>query len=289
MIIINCDLFQKEIEQNGVKCFRLWKSYSGMALRIGKLFRKILFFQFGNINPELKSLDTDCIVLFDNGIYENSVLRWLANRYKEKRLIFYYWNPVFKSISPDKIPKQFELWSYSPEDCKKYNMRYNSTFYFQSLVKDPIQICRDVFFIGKEKGRSIGLKKIEKILMDLELSSLFYVTANHPRLKQKKYKKHIPYETVLSYVNESRAVLDYYANPYAGLSLRAMESVFYRKKLITNNQTIVKYDFFNQDNVFVLGIDDFANLKNFIKNSYKEIPESIKNQYLFEQWKKRFV
>lgn len=289
MIIVNCDLFQKEIEQSGVKCIRLWNKYSAIALRIGKLFRKIHLFRFGNINPELYSLESECIVLFDNGIYENSVLEWMANRHRDKRLIFYYWNPVFKSISPTKIPQKFELWSYSPEDCKKYNMRYNSTFYFQSLVKSPSQICRDVFFIGKEKGRSADLKKIESEMADLGLSTLFYITANHPRLKQKKYKKHIPYETVLEYVNESSAVLDYYVNPYAGLSLRAMESIFYEKKLITNNKTISKYDFFNRDNIFVLGEDNSENLRNFIKKSFKKIPELIKNGYLFEQWKNNFI
>lgn len=289
MIIVNCDLFKKEIEQNGVRCLSLWKKYSAVALRIGKIFRKVRLFQFGNINPELNALETDCIIIFDNGIYENSVLKWLANRYKDKRLIFYYWNPIFKSIAPTKIPKEFELWSYSPEDCKKYNMRYNSTFYFHSLVKKATRLERDVFFIGKEKGRSNDLKKIENRLINLGLSSLFYITANHPRLRQKKYKKHIPYEKVLDYVNESKIILDYYVDPYAGLSLRALESIFFEKKLITNNQTISEYDFFNQDNIFILGKRDFKELKRFVDSPYIKISESIKSEYAFNEWINRFA
>lgn len=288
MIVVNCDLFKKEIEQNGIKCIRLWKSSSAIALRICKLFRKFHLYKYGNINPELNSLDSDCIVVFDNGIYENSVLKWIANRYYNKRLIFYYWNPVFKSISPLKIPKQFELWSYSPNDCKKYNMKYNSTFYFQDFCKKPVPIKRDVFFIGKNKGRLNKLMEIKKSLSALGISSLFYITANHPRLKQKKYQRPIPYRKVLEYVNESKIILDFYVNSHAGLSLRAMESIFFEKKIITNNETYPNYDFYNKENVFIMGKDKEEDLSKFISSPFVLLDNQIKKQYLFSCWINHF-
>jgi hypothetical protein len=156
------------------------------------------------------------------------------------------------------------------------------------LVKKATRLERDVFFIGKEKGRSNDLKKIENRLINLGLSSLFYITANHPRLRQKKYKKHIPYEKVLDYVNESKAILDYYVDPHAGLSLRAMESIFFEKKLITNNQTISEYDFFNPENIFVLEKRNIGELKNFVDAPYVKISKSKKDKYSFEEWINRF-
>ncbi|WP_295685036.1 hypothetical protein [uncultured Fibrobacter sp.] len=284
MIIINCDLFEKEIVKNGIKCFRIWKKYSAISLRIGKLFRRIGLYKFGNINPDLNYLESDCIIVFDNGIQENSVLEWLANRYINCRLIFYYWNPVFRSISPSKIPKSFELWSYSPDDCKKYNMKYNSTFFFKSFCKPPVQLRRDVFFVGKEKGRLKELLKIKKKITNLGLSSLFYITANHPRLKQKKFMKTIPYDNVLDYVNESRAVLDYYVNPKAGLSLRALEALFLGKKIITNNLTYPSYDFFIKENVFILGKEPERKISDFLSSPYIQLPTEIKERYLFSNW-----
>lgn len=288
MIMINCDLFGEQIEQGGVKHVKLWSKITALSLRLGMFFRKMHVYRFGNINKQLYNLKDDCIVVFDNGIKENSVLKWLAKRYCKSRLIFYYWNPVFTSINPKKIPKEFELWSYSPSDCERYGMRYNSTFYFQSFSMEYAPIKRDVLFVGKNKGRLDGLKKIEKDLEDNQLSSLFYITASHPRLKQKKYKKFIPYSKVLDMVNESAAVLDYYVDPLAGLSLRSMEALFLRKKMITNNQTICNYDFYKSQNIFVMGCRPISELRSFLYQPYAEIEEKIKKNYTFCEWLKRF-
>lgn len=290
MVIINCDLFAKQIEENGVKHFPIWKKGSFAALRYGKFFRKLHLYKAGNINPDLNNLDSeDCIIVFDSGIEENSVLKWFANKYSDKRLIFYYWNPVFTGIKPNKIPSKFELWSYSPSDCKKYGMKYNSTFYFDCFGKTHVDMQRDVFFIGKDKGRGKRLRKIEKFFNLDKLSYLFYLVPTHPRLKSKKSQKpRIPYEKMLDYINESRAVLDYYIDPQAGLSLRTMESIFFEKKLITNNETIVGYDIYNVQNVYTIEDLGKRNLKEFLASPFVSISEEIRNKYLFSNWIKRF-
>lgn len=288
MVIVNCDLFKEQIEQYGIKHMKLWRKVTALSLRLGMLFRKMRIYRFGNINKKLEDINDDCIVVFDNGIKENSVLKWLAKRYCNSRLIFYYWNPVFTSISPKKVPEAFELWSYSPSDCKRYNMKYNPTFYFKSFERMPVPKKRDVVFVGKNKGRFENLKKIENILDDCHLTSLFYITASHPRLKQRKYKKFISYDNVLNMVNESTAILDYYVDPWAGLSLRVMESMFFEKKIITNSKMIKKYDFYRPENIFVLENDNSQDLKEFIKKPFVGVGLDIKKRYLFENWMTRF-
>ena len=289
MIVVNCNLFEKEIEKSGIKHYKLWNKYTALSLRLGKIFRKIKVFSLGNINPCLLNIKDDEIIIFDNGIQENSVLKWFAATFPNKRLIFYYWNPVFKSIHPQKIPQVFEKWSYSPSDCKKYGMKYNSQFYFDSLVNEfTTKIQRDVFFIGVNKGREKKLNEIEKMLNNCNVSSFFYITATHPRLKQKKYKKFIPYESVLEYVKGSKAVLDYYVDPCAGLSLRAMESVFFEKKIITNNKTIIEYDFYCKNNVYLLGETNDCDVNEFLSTPFKRIDNKIKTQYLFRNWIENF-
>lgn len=289
MVVVNCDLFDAYIERCGVKHLKLWNKYSAISLRMGKLFRKLKIYILGNINPLLSSITDDTIVVFDNGISENSILKWIARRHRDKRLIFYYWNPVFKSILPSKIPDSFECWSYSPEDCEKYNMKYNSTFYFEFLYKSHSRIKRDVFFIGKNKGRLNNLMKIKNKLTHLGFSSLFYITANHPRLNQKSFMKNIPYRETLDYVNESKAILDYYVDPQAGLSLRAMESLFFEKKVITNNTTYFNYDFYKKNNIFVIGYDSENDLEHFFTTPYIPVEKEIKEKYLFSYWMNRFL
>ena len=288
-VIINCGLFAKEIEQCGVKHYKLYANYSFFSFWLGKFLRKFHINKFSNINPELDTLKADGIIVFDSGISDTFILERLAKKYAEKKLIFYYWNPVFTSINPNKIPLKFEKWSYSPTDCEEYGMKYNSTFYFKSFVKEPSQIKRDVFFIGKDKGRKRKLDKIKKIF-DLEgVSSTFYLTSNHPRFSGKKYRKAISYDKVLDYVNESKAVLDYYVNPHAGLSLRAMEALFLGKKLISNNKNVVNYDFYNEENVYQLDFFKNKSLKDFLASSMVHINSQIRDRYLFCNWINRFI
>lgn len=289
VVILNCGLFSNEIKKMGVQHFNLYANYSFFPFWLGKICRKLHLKKDANINPELRSLNVDCIIVFDSGVSDNCILSWLAKTYSDKRLIFYYWNPVFTSIKPSKIPSKFEKWSYSPSDCNQYNMKYNSTFYFESFVKAPVPLKRDVFFIGKNKGREKYLNEIKTFFESSGISSLFYLTANHPRLKQKKYMKHIPYKDVLNYVNESNAILDYYVDPHAGLSLRVMESIFFGKKLITNNRTITNYDFYNEKNVFLLDNNEKKDLSLFVTEPAVPIELSIKNRYLFEMWIERFI
>ena len=61
-----------------------------------------------------------------------------------------------------------------------------------------------------------------------------------------------------------------------------------KKKLITNNKDIINYDFYNSNNIFVLGEDNLDNIKEFIEKEYVEIDEKIINYYDFYEWLKRF-
>ena len=67
-----------------------------------------------------------------------------------------------------------------------------------------------------------------------------------------------------------------------------MESIFFRKKLVTNDRRIVDMDFYSSENIFVLGMDNIDMLYSFIKQPYVEIDKSIVEKYDFDNWVNRF-
>lgn len=73
----------------------------------------------------------------------------------------------------------------------------------------------------------------------------------------------------------------------SGLTLRVMESIFYKKKIITNNKEIIRYDISNPESVFILGVDSDDQLKNFLETPYKEHDNSVTEQYNLYNWTKR--
>ena len=289
MIIVNCPLFHDEMKKKGVYEYPLYKSYGFFRLRIGRLFRKIHLNFFNNLNTEYFSQKEQTIIVFDNGIIDaKEVLSFIAKKNLGKRLIFYYWNPVERSVNPSKIPARYEKWSYSPKDCDKYGMKYNSTFFFDSLVPLKKECKYDVFFAGKDKGRKKDLLKLKRIFDSYGLKNRFYITASHPRFQRKGFDKAISYNDLMKMTNESRCILDYYFYPDAGLSLRAMEGVFLNKKIITNNSSYKQYDFYNKSNVFILGEDDLDTIVEFVCSEVNVVDKRIVFQYRFENWEKIF-
>lgn len=282
-MIIGCSIFKKEIQELNKNQNQLFVTYTPMN------FKKALKKNLKEINPALEKIQDDTIIVFDSICPDIDTLNYLVQINPRKRFVFYYWNPVKTSIHPKLIPREYEVWSYSPQDCKEYNLKYNSTFYFASLVRQSEQTLKqDVFTICKNKGRKRRLNQLKREFQSFEISCNFIITATHPKIQKIGYSKSIPYDNVCREIQSSKALLDYYTDSKAGLSLRAMESVFFEKKLITNNETIFNYNFYNKENVFVINRDKKANLNDFINRPYKKINNEIKEYYLFENWIKRF-
>ena len=67
-----------------------------------------------------------------------------------------------------------------------------------------------------------------------------------------------------------------------GLTWRALESIFYGRKLITNFKDIKSYDFYTPNNIFVIGSDAEEELASFLDSPYKSISDDILQKYTFK-------
>ena len=63
-----------------------------------------------------------------------------------------------------------------------------------------------------------------------------------------------------------------------------MESLSFRKKLITNNPHIKEYNFYRSNNIFILGEDNPEYLKDFLEKEYEDIPFGIIAEYDVNAW-----
>lgn len=99
----------------------------------------------------------------------------------------------------------------------------------------------------------------------------------------------LTYDENMGWVKSSKALLDLKLKEHNGLSFRFFEALKYEKKLITDNPDVKNYDFYNPENIFIIGEDSEENLNSFIENPYQEIPAEIKNKYSFENWFKTLI
>ena len=159
-------------------------------------------------------------------------------------------------------------------------MKYNPQFYTKKVEIEEKDKEKDVVFLGRPKNRRNSIESFRKQLEKRGVTTNFKLIDNE--------KDFITYEQYLNMVASSKCILDYSQEGQVGLTLRPLESMFLKKKLITNNEDIENYDFYSKNNIFIINKDDMKNINEFINSPYEEVDEKIIENYDFEQWLKRF-
>lgn len=287
------DFWGDKIEQSGVTIIPLFKKipFFLKPARIFHLNSPLTFKRIWYRRWEKQLDDYDLLILTaaDFSVNIASYIDTL-NVKKELRLIFWYWDPVRLKYSPDKVSERWEKWSFDKSDCKRYNLRYNSTYFFDSITLPPQKLVHDVFFVGQNKGRLNTLLNLKKTLEQFSLRILFLIIADKKFFYNKKaFQKRISYCSTLKFISASKSLLEVVQQDQSGPTLRSMETLFFNKKLITNNVSIKHYDFYCKENIFIIGEDDIQNIHEFLNAPYKSLSKELVNQYNFTEWLNRLL
>lgn len=219
-----------------------------------------------------------------------AVVKWLAKAHPTCRIIVWYWNPVKKTVPVaafQAVP--CEIWSFDEQDCQEYGLTHNTQYYFDTIALPEQESQYDALFVGADKGRLQRLLTLEKEIQAQGLTTYFHITpTKQSDLNQYAYHKHISYEGLLEKIAQCQIIVDFVSDHQSGLTLRPLEALFFEKKLITNDPTIVTRDFYCRNNIFVYGVDDLAQLPAFIQIPYQKVTPQIQKKYSFSHWFARF-
>lgn len=221
--------------------------------------------------------DCDQVIIFDSA-YCRQVTKLIKKENKNAKIILYYWNKIENLPIMDKNID--DIYTFNLEDSQKFNIYFNPQFYTKNIkIQDTESYTYDVTFIGCAKERKENIIKIEDVLKNKNIKTNIKIID--------KKEDYIKYENYLDEIANSKAILEI-AKENAGLTLRTMESIFLNKKLITNYKNIERYDFYNSNNIFILGKDDINEIDNFLKSKYEVINLNILKKYEYENWKSNF-
>lgn len=201
------------------------------------------------------------------------------------KFIYYTWDSaenysVIKEIS-DLFDQKF---SFDPVDCEKYGFKFLPLFYCNEHTNDTVKYdALSIYTVkpGKMKNykmvRSIlpsYFKIYEHLYLQSRLIFLFYKLRYAEefkgyRMKNFKYKK-ISRDEVNKLMNQSKIIIDCQMKNQNGLTMRTFETLHLSKKLITTNNSIKKYDFYNEDNILIVD-DDLKEIpQEFINSSFND-------------------
>lgn len=220
------------------------------------------------------------VIIFDSWFHD-LLAKYIKKKNKDIKIILWYRNPIndyTKRFLKNKYVDQ--IYTYNEDDVMKFiterNLKYIPQFYTKNIKLSQSKINKDIFFLGRAKSRWKDLIALETKFEGSKLITDFKII--------EKESDFIDYDTYLELLSKSKSLLDFNYPIISGLSLRIMEGVFLKKKVITNNYNIIKYDFYNKDNFFILWKDDIKNIKYFINSPYQIINQKIINKYDFDSW-----
>lgn len=267
---------------------RIYKKYIKIV-RLCELLHFPLTIFLGKWTAQIKEFSK--IIIF-SGCFEPFLKLYLDKKIPNTPKFIYCWNPKERWEELVRYTNCFgrysyPIFSYSVTDSKMLGINYQHTFYTDNIkttVKEPEY---DVVFVGRTKNRMELLNRIYNYCNDncLKLFWHVYDTEERPFPTSDNLINYIDY---LEIVNKSKVILDIVEKNYDGLSLRAMESLFFDKKLITTNEAIINYDFYRKENIFILNDETWGKVKEFMAMPYKEISKDTKDQYIIENWIKGF-
>lgn len=231
-------------------------------------YKYVIFFDFG-FTPLVSEY------VRDNS--NASKILYLWNSVDEEKLAFL--EDVYRSNSID------EIYSFDPIDAALHGLKHNSTFYQPLHKEQPQNMKHDIFFGGKNKGRADLLLELQEQFDAKGITFLLHC----PEIAESMTDNYLTYNDYLSYVLENKVILEILKDGQNGVSLRTMESLHYHKKMITNNQSIQYYNFYTPENIFILGVDDFKTIQDFIHSPYAPLERSLVDFFTVDAWIQRFI
>lgn len=232
------------------------------------------------------------------------ILSQLKKLYPNAHYICYFWDSIKNLRNPKVITDFFDkIFTFDKNDSKQQGWSFCPLFY-NNKYKQCLDYANqdiDVLFVASLlPERAVFYTKLKTICDKHKLRLYAYFTVN-PYLLIANMQKYfnIPLSIIhfkglsqielVNLFSMSKVIMDCSSLSQSGLTMRTIECVGAKKKLITTNPAIKEYDFYNEDNI--LFIDDNSidkNVVDFLSNGiYKELENDIYRYYSIDKWIER--
>jgi len=215
---------------------------------------------------------------------------------KAKNSIVLFWDSIEKIPSQKNYIDKFDTCcSFDSDDCKKYNLKYITNFYFVKEVSKKQNF--KISYLATYDHRINDTINLFNYFDENKITAkakIFTFKSNPIKEKLPKsiqiINDIIPFSESYKYYLDSKIILEI-AHPHQkGLSFRAFEAIGLGKKLITTNEEVLQCDFYNPNNIlFIKDINNFIIPTSFLNSDYIEPDPQIKDKYYIKSWIKNLL
>ena len=248
----------------------------------------------------------DYVIFLNPETITVDLLKRLKEKQSKAEFILYMWDSFEnKPHTKELIPFFDNKFSFNKDECAKYGFKFRPLFFIDEYDVDKNSSTEnktdiDIGFIGTvHSDRYKILKEVEtwasqnglktNYYMFFPSKIVFYKYKFQNLCKIKISRKDFHFNSLNShrvkeFLERCKVVIDIQHPKQVGLTMRTIEMLGLRKKLITTNQDIKNYDFYNEDNICVIDRKNILINKKFFDTNYNLNSDAYRKNYSLESF-----
>jgi hypothetical protein len=269
------------------------------------LMRSLIQRYFDKIMSETKEKSYDLIFIVNCKVFTPVMIKQLRDSQKSARFVLYMWDSLtLYPNSKELIPIFDKAYSFDLDDCNNIDeLTFMPLFFckeYQKLGQEDVQE-REYDIVSVCTAHPNRYKTMHELFPTLEskgirifsfmfLNKLQYLynkmfVPEFKGAKSSEFKfKPLSEQENLDVLKKSNTVFDMQHNKQSGLTMRTIETFGAKRKMITTNANVKKYDFYNENNIFVMDEPNLDKIEEFINNKYVPICYDIYKKYSLHNW-----
>lgn len=300
----------KELEEKGAEVWAFNerpsdKVFLRILIRLNKkLIEKYIIDYYKKVMDSVVGIDFDYVFVLKAESFTPKVASLVKNRCPNSNFIRYFWDSVENYKDVDKVSKYFDdIFTFDSNDSDKYGYTFLPLFYtrsYEDIANADIPQKYDLMFAGTiHSDRYTFISAITTQIQQLggACYSWFFLPSKILYYKMKFQDKKmraakmtdfsfVPMsrDELMNFYSKSRIQIDIQHPKQTGLTMRTIETLGAKKKLITTNPHVKEYDFYNPSNILIVDRENPVISIDFLKSHWEEVPNDIYTKYSLRSW-----
>lgn len=269
-----------------------------LANKINRYYKRII--------DSSRGVDYEYILFISpEAITKDSLVR-MKSTHPRSRFILYMWDSFQnKRRNIDDILQLFDdRFSFDMNDCRlaPHMLTYRPLFFLNEYAELREEVPRDfqLLFIGTIHSDRYKILSRFRSFCDKNGLTYFYymfmpskILFYYRSLKDSALRKVGPREfryvplrktEVLALMEKSNVILDIEHPNQSGLTMRTIETLGARRKLITTNERVAEYDFYHPQNILVIDRENIQIDASFFRTPVVKLDPAIYRKYSIDGW-----
>lgn len=221
------------------------------------MFRRLFYRRCYSLSRTSFQRDAiNCILMINSGFcygYSKEYVEYIRTVVPNAYLVLYQMDPTDKfytTLYKKNVFDVFDLvYNINKEDADRYQQEYwPLVCSMDNKFRQGKEISYDIYFCGFGTDRSALMSKMylmaDPKAVRTKFIAYYFRPLNYEGVED--ICDQMSYQQNLKYISESNCLLEIMHEGYDNQTLRYGEAVMYNKKLLSNNEKIVTYPFYNE-------------------------------------------